>query len=515
VTTSEHDQPTAWRAHGFDGVPNDLLVETTLVNGWRQRWATSPDHHVLHDDRHGWVKGREMELRTADAAARFVRAGLNVGDRVLMSCQPSVQLVIAHVGALRAGCIVVPVNTAFTAHELANIARESGARLVVIDDAERLVDTSVSTTAPSLARLEPADPQDAAEAVRRTNALRADDPALLVFTSGTTGRPKGALLSHGNLLASAQALCIAWGWTTEDRLVLALPLFHIHGLGVGVHCTLLAGASAVIVPKFTPENVLDAARDHRATLLFGVPTMWVRILDAPRAIELASLRLCVSGSAALAPDVWNGLRDRIGQEIVERYGMTETVINISNPLHGERRPGSVGLPLPGVEVRLDGAGADGVGEIVLRGPNVFAGYWERPDANAEAFTADGWFRSGDLGRFDLDGYVAIVGRSKDLIISGGYNVYPRDVEEVLREHSMIADVAVVGEPSAEWGETVTACVVAASGTDVDPDAVLAFAADHLAGYQRPRRIVVVDEFPRNALGKVVKAELLAAISTAH
>ncbi len=511
VTSPNADDTNAWQAHGFTGVASDLLAETTLVHGWLQRWAAAPDHLTLHDDRCGWVSARELELRTTDAAARLVRAGLGVGDRVLMSCLPSVDLVIAHVGALRVGCVVVPVNTAFTSAELANIARESGAKLVVIDDAERLGATDLRSTSPNLTTLEAPRAEDTTEAARRTDALRADDPALLVFTSGTTGRPKGALLSHGNLLAGAQALCIAWDWTDEDRLVLALPLFHIHGLGVGVHCTLLAGASAVIVPKFSPDAVFDAARDHRATMLFGVPTMWVRIVDAPRAIELASLRLCVSGSAALAPDVWNGLRDRAGQEIVERYGMTETVINISNPVHGERRPGSVGLPLPGVEVRLDGAGSDGVGEIVLRGPNVFTGYWERPDANAEAFTADGWFRSGDLGRFDSDGYVAIVGRSKDLIITGGYNVYPRDVEDVLREHPMIGDVAVVGEPSAEWGETVMACVIAAPGVVIDSDLVLAFAAEQLAGYQRPRRIVVVDEFPRNALGKVVKAELLAAI----
>jgi malonyl-CoA/methylmalonyl-CoA synthetase len=210
--------------------------------------------------------------------------------------------------------------------------------------------------------------------------------------------------------------------------------------------------------------------------------------------------------------VWEGLRDRGGQEIVERYGMTETVMNISNPLRGERRPGSVGLPLPGVEVALDAPGADGVGEIVLRGPNVFSGYWNRPDANDEAFTSEGWFRTGDLGRVDADGYITIVGRSKDLIITGGYNVYPRDVEDVLRNHVDVADASVLGEPSAEWGETVTACIIRKAGTSPDVADLLAYGAQHLAGYQRPRRIVFVDEFPRNALGKVVKAELATLIA---
>ena len=291
----------------------------------------------------------------------------------------------------------------------------------------------------------------------------------------------------------------------------------MHGLGVGVHGTLLSGASVVIVAKFSPDAVLDAAAVHDATLLFGVPTMWVRLLESDRVGELRRLRLCVSGSAPLSPDVWNFLAERGGQRVIERYGMTETVMNVSNPYDGDRRPGSVGLALPGVSLRLSGDAADGIGEILLTGPNVFAGYWDRPDANTDAFDADGWFRSGDLGRFDPDGYLRIVGRSKDLIMTGGYNVYPRDVEEVLRDHPGVADVAVVGEPSAEWGETVTACVVRTSDGTTETnqptvDELLDFATQHLAGYQRPRRVVFVDELPRNALGKVVKAELVRAIT---
>jgi malonyl-CoA/methylmalonyl-CoA synthetase len=298
--------------------------------------------------------------------------------------------------------------------------------------------------------------------------------------------------------------------------VLGLPLFHMHGLGVGVHGTLLAGASAVIVPRFDVAGVLDVAADEGATLFFGVPTMYVRLAESHRVGELARLRLCVSGSAPMAPDLWTAIAERGGQRVLERYGMTETAMNVSNPLVGDRRPGSVGLALPGVRVRLadpvaggpDGPGdeSDAPGEILLQGPNVMRRYWERPDATAEAFDEGGWFRTGDVGRFDPDGYLRIVGRSKDIIITGGYNVYPRDVEEVLREHPAVADAAVVGRPDPTWGETVVACVITRDA--VSADDLAALCADRLAPYKRPREWRFVDEFPRNALGKVVKSQLL-------
>jgi malonyl-CoA/methylmalonyl-CoA synthetase len=310
------------------------------------------------------------------------------------------------------------------------------------------------------------------------------------------------MLSHGNTLASCEALRLAWRWTAADRLVLALPLFHVHGLGVGLHGTLLCGGSTVLLPRFGADAVLDAARDHEATLFFGVPTMYARLAASPRAAELARLRLCVSGSAPLPPSVHDDLVARARVRVLERYGMTETIMNVSNPYDGERRAGTVGFPLPGVEVRLE----EPSGEILLRGPNVFPGYWQQPDATRHAFNEDGWFRSGDVGAHDPDGYLRIVGRAKELIISGGFNVYPREVEDVLLEHPAVAEVAVVGEPSDEWGETVVAVVVPA-GNDVDTDAVLAFAAEQLAPYKRPRRIRVVDALPRNALGKVVRADL--------
>ncbi len=284
----------------------------------------------------------------------------------------------------------------------------------------------------------------------------ADDLALLGYTSGTTGAPKGAMLTHGNLLASVEALRLAWRWTPDDRLVLALPLFHAHGLCVGLHGTLLCGGSVVLLPRFDVDVVLDAARDEQGTLFFGVPTMYSRLAASDRVDELSRLRLCVSGSAPLPADLHRELAARGGTRVLERYGMTETLMNASNPYDGDRRPGSVGIPLPLVDID---ARRPTPRRSVVRGPNIFPGYWERPDATRESFTGD-WFHTGDIGAWDDDGYLTIVGRAKELIISGGFNVYPREVEDVLLQHPSVREVAVIGTPSDEWGETVTAVVVA-------------------------------------------------------
>ena len=314
------------------------------------------------------------------------------------------------------------------------------------------------------------------------------------------------MLSHGNLLAAAETLLLAWRWTPGDRLVLPLPLFHMHGLGVALHGTLLAGASALLHSSFDPEAVLRAVEDDGATMFFGVPTMYRRLVGAPGVERLGALRLCVSGSAPLPADLHGEILARCGQTVLERYGMTETVMLVSNPYEGERRPGTVGFPLPGVQLRL----AVGTDEIEVRGPNVFAGYLSSPDANATAFTADGWFRTGDIGHVDADGYVSIVGRAKELIISGGYNVYPREIEDLLRGHPAVVDAAVVGTPSAEWGEIVTAYVELtdqAGAPDVVAAELVDWAGSGLAPYKRPRIVHAVDELPRNKLGKVLRDQL--------
>jgi len=500
VTVGEVSGPAeAWRRHGFSGIASELVAAGTLPRAWAARWAGAPGAPTLAGPDGRWLSAAEVEERTGAVAARYAAAGLRPGDRLLVSATASVDLAVAHVAALRLGLVVVPVNTAFGPAEVGAVAAAADPALAVLDDPVRLPgvpSTGVAVDLPD----GPAPDLDVAGP---------DDTALLVFTSGTTGSPKGVPLSHANLLATSASIEVAWRWTPGDRLLLALPLFHVHGLGVGLHGTLLAGASAVILPRFGVDTVLDTIAASRATLMFGVPTMWVRLAASPRVSELAGLRLCVSGSAPLDPSTFGALEAGIGSPVIERYGMTETGMLVSNPYDGDRRAGSVGLALPGVEVRLEereGAG-ESAGEILVRGPNVFAGYLG--GVGADAFTADAWFRTGDLGRADPDGYLRIVGRTKELIITGGFNVYPRDVEEVLRDHPGVADVAVVGVPDPEWGERVVACVVAVDNARAtDATALLAWAAERLAPYKRPREVRFVDGLPRNALGKVVRAALV-------
>ena len=504
------EAPPPWAAHlprGTDPGGLDLLAHRSLPGSWTARWAADPGAVVVRETGGHWVTADELEARTRAVAGRYVAAGLASGDRMILSGRASVALVVAHVAALRAGLVVVPVNTAYQEREVAHVVRDARPAVAVVDGADTAAwvtaaagDRRLVVTGPDV------DLPDGA-ASPDLDDLGPDDPALLVYTSGTTGAPKGAALSHGNLRAAAEALRIAWRWTPEDRLLLALPLFHLHGLGVGLHGTLAAGASVVLQPGFVADAVADGISQHGASLFFGVPTMYARLLASGRAGGLAPLRLCVSGSAPLPADLHAALADRAGQRVLERYGMTETVMNVSNPYDGERRAGTVGLPLPAVEVRL----ADETDEILLRGPNVFAGYWDNPGATAASFT-DGWFHSGDVGAFDPDGYLRIVGRRKELIISGGYNVYPREVEDVLRGHPGVRDAAVVGLPDADWGELVVAAV---ERTDVvDAPTLMQHAGERLAPYKRPKRVVFVDDLPRNALGKVLRDQVVALVDDA-
>ena len=499
-----------WAAHLPPGsAPDDLdlLAGGSLVGAWTARWAEDPATAVLCDVGSEWVSAGELEERSRRVAGRLRAAGLVHGDRMVLSAEPSVDVVVAYVAALRLGLVVVPVNAAYREREVAHIVADARPAAAVVDDEERGAWVVRASNAPVVVASPAMDlPDGAGDAAVAdvVDRVTGDDVALIGYTSGTTGAPKGAMLTHGNLLAGAHAVRVAWRWTPADRLVLALPLFHMHGLGVGVNATLVAGASAVIVPRFAVDPVLDAAAEHDATLFFGVPTMYARLAASPRLGELARFRLCVSGSAPLAAALHAAVEGGGHQRVLERYGMTETVMNVSNPYDGERRPGSVGLPLPGVELRLDGE-PDEPGEILVKGPNVFPGYWERPDATADAFDGDGWFRTGDVGALDDDGYLRIVGRRKELIISGGFNVYPREVEDVLRGHPDVADVAVVGTASDEWGEVVTAYVVP-DGPE-DAAALVAFAAARLAAFKRPKLVHYVGDLPRNALGKVLKHEL--------
>ena len=485
-----------WARHLPDGAAVedvDLLREGSLPAAWARRWAAHPERPVLRDPDGSWLTGRDLAERSAAVAGRLAGAGLRPGDRLLLSGSASSDFVVAHVAALRSGLVVVPLNAACTRRELEVVVTHAGPGAAVLE-AEGL--RAWATGADPAIVVTDVDVDLPDGPTPTLDAVPSEAPALLPYTSGTTGTPKGVPLSHGNLLASVEALRLAWRWTEDDALLLCLPLFHVHGLGVGLHGGLLSGGTVLLQRGFDPEAVLRAAAD--ATMFFGVPTMYTRLVTAAGAERLAGLRLCVSGSAPMSAELHAQVLEQCGQVVLERYGMTETIMLVSNPFEGERRPGSVGLPLPGVELRL----GDG-DEIQVRGPNVFGGYLgvEAPDA----FTIDGWFRTGDVGALDPDGYVRIVGRAKELIITGGYNVYPREVEDVLRAHPDVVDVAVVGTPSEEWGETVTAYVEAGAGFDAT--SLLSWAAEQLAPYKRPRLVHRVDALPRNGMGKVVRTAL--------
>jgi malonyl-CoA/methylmalonyl-CoA synthetase len=468
----------------------------SLTAPWAAHWTRAADQVVLIDAVDGTAyDGADVMRRTAAAATALTTMGVRRGDRVVLSCGPSPATVLVYAGILRLGAVVVPANTAYTAPELAHIVDDVRPLVAVVDDLGR-VPAGVRAVQPQdLVRGADGDPPE-------LDTAGGDDLAMLAFTSGTTGRPKGAMLSHGNLRAGAEALVQAWGWSRHDRLVHALPMFHMHGLGAAVNGSFAAGGSLVVLPRFSPDGVVDAVTAYDATMFFGVPTMYAMLRDADALSGLTSLRLLVSGSAPLDPGLFADVARESGQAPLERYGMSETVMLTSNPLTGERRAGSVGLPLPGVEVRLASPDPVEGGAVEVRGPSVFRGYWQRPDATDEAFTSDGWFRTGDIGERDPDGYLRLVGRASDLIITGGYNVYPREVEDAVREHAAVVDVAVVGLPDPTWGETVAAYVVPSPGSALEPVELDAHVSSRLAAYKRPRRWVVVEELPRNAMGKV-------------
>ncbi|HEY2359434.1 MAG TPA: AMP-binding protein [Phenylobacterium sp.] len=431
------------------------------------------------------VSYRALEDGAARVAGQLVAQGVQPGDRVALQAEKSVAGVMIYLGVLKAGAVFLPLNSAYTAAEVDYFVKDAEPALF-LTDAEAFV-----VQAQSAAPLAAAVPRDAA------------DLASLIYTSGTTGRSKGAMLSHGALAANALALHQIWGFTPDDVLLHALPIFHVHGLFVALHCAFLSGAPMVWLPKFDDAQVLAGLA--KSTVMMGVPTFYTRLLaTAGFTRERAQhMRLFISGSAPLLESTFAEFEDRTGMRILERYGMSEAVIITSNPLDGERIPGSVGYPLPGVELRIGGGEETGV--IQIRGPSVFSAYWRMPGKTAEEFTADGFFITGDVGRQDPDGRVWISGRAKDLIISGGYNVYPKEIELVLDELAGVTESAVVGVPHPDFGEGVVAVVIGSFGQEGgDEAAIIAECRRQLAPYKAPKRIVFVDELPRNAMGKVQK-----------
>ncbi|WP_371370123.1 malonyl-CoA synthase [Pseudomonas sp. QL9] len=465
----------------------------------------------------------EMLRSSSQFAHALVELGVQPGDRVAVQVDKSPEAIMLYLGTLRAGAVYLPLNSGYTADELAYFLGDAEPTLFVCTPAfeaeakalgERCGVARVATLGKrcdgSLMQQVQGKPGRFID-VERT----ADDLAAILYTSGTTGRSKGAMISHGNLVSNARALVEAWAITADDWLLHALPIFHIHGLFVATNSLLMAGGSLLFVEKFDAAEVLRLL--PQVNLLMGVPTFYTRLLDQPGLTReaVAHMRLFVSGSAPLTAETHKAFRERTGVAILERYGMTETGMNTSNPLNGERIAGTVGFPLPGVELRITDPTAKEPtplpqgepGMIEVRGANVFRGYWRMPEKTAEELRADGYFMTGDIGLIDDKGYVQIVGRSKDMIISGGYNVYPKELEQIIDTLPGVAESAVIGVPHRDFGEGVTAVVVAKPGEAPSEAAILAGLDGKLARYKQPKRVMIVDALPRNVMGKVQKNQL--------
>ena len=500
MTTSNHNLFVAIR----DAFPQDLdgtAIETADGDALFYTW-------------------RDIERATARIANLLDWLQLPAGARVAVQTEKSVEALLLYLAVLRAGYVYLPLNTAYQSSEIEYFIGNAEPSVVVCSGknfgwvskiafkagTKHVFTLNEDRTGSLLERA--ATHADSHTPAQRTT----DDLAAILYTSGTTGRSKGAMLSHANLLSNALTLKSYWDWRPGDVLIHALPIFHVHGLFVASHGALLNGSKMLWFGKFAPRAVV--ARLPEATVFMGVPTLYVRLLAEPSFTREAcrSMRLFISGSAPLLIETFNEFRERTGHTILERYGMSETVMLTSNPYDardGERRGGTVGYPLPGVSVRVrDEQGQIApkgvIGGIEVKGPNVFAGYWRMPEKTKEEFTDDGWFKTGDVGRFDDDGYVVIVGRSKDLIITGGYNVYPAEIEGVLNEMPGVAESAVIGVPHRDFGEAVVGVVVTKPDAALDGASLIANLKSRIANFKVPKQLFIVDELPRNTMGKVQK-----------
>ncbi|WP_353643242.1 malonyl-CoA synthase [Mesorhizobium sp. WSM2239] len=491
--------------HMFDAI-------RTAIASTKAPFIETPEGRV-------WTYGDMLDVSGRIAG---VLAGLGVepGDRVAVQVEKSVEALMVYLACLRAGAVYLPLNIAYTLAELDYFIGDAEPRLVICaPGAEAGISGIAKAHGGKVETLDEFGGGSVMEKAAVTDAefadvaRGADDLAAILYTSGTTGRSKGAMLTHDNLLSNALTLRNYWRFTADDRLIHALPIFHTHGLFVATNTILAAGASMLFLPKFDPDQIL--ALMGRATTMMGVPTFYVRLLQHPGLTReaAAGVRLFISGSAPLLADTHRAFRERTDHAILERYGMTETNMNTSNPYDGDRIAGTVGLPLPGVQLRVvdpDTGSAlprGATGMIEVKGPNVFKGYWRMPEKTQAEFRDDGFFITGDLGQIDDRGYVSIVGRGKDLVISGGYNIYPKEVEVEIDQLPGVVESAVIGVPHPDFGESVTAIVVRESEAAIDEKAIVAALDGRLARYKQPKRVIFVDELPRNTMGKVQKKVL--------
>ena len=498
------------------------MSSSNLFAALRAAFPADLDSIAIETDNGLNYSWRDLERATAMMANLLESLELEPGARIAVQVEKSVEAVMLYLATLRAGYVFLPLNTAYQSAEIeyfignaepavvvcskknfgwvSPLAFKAGAKAVFTLDEDRsgsLLERAVHCS----------DQHRVAE-------KSADDLAAILYTSGTTGRSKGAMLSHGNLLSNAVVLKSYWGWQRGDVLIHALPIFHVHGLFVALHAALLNGSKTLWLPKFDADQIIRLL--PRATVMMGVPTFYVRLAADDRLNRrlVSKMRLFISGSAPLLTETFAAFHARTGHVLLERYGMSETIMLTSNPVDGERRAGTVGFPLPGVSVRIVGddgrviakrkSGESAIGGVQVRGPNVFSAYWRMPEKTREEFTADGWFKTGDMGKWDAQGYLHLVGRNKDLIITGGYNVYPKEIEMLIDDMPGVEESAVVGVAHPDFGEAVTAAVVARPGVTLDPQAMIADIKSKIANYKVPKKIVVVESLPRNAMGKVQK-----------
>ena len=490
-----------------DAFPDDL-----------DRTAVETDDGLIYS----W---RDLDCATAMVANLIDSLDLPANSRIAVQVEKSVEAMVLYLATLRAGHVFLPLNTAYQSAEIEYFVGNAEPAVVVCSPKNHGWVSKIAFNAGTKHVFTLGDDRSGSLLDRAAHmgdrhipAVRdGDDLAAILYTSGTTGRSKGAMLTHGNMLSNALVLRDYWGWQPDDVLIHALPIFHVHGLFVAIHGALINGSKMIWFSKFDPKRAI--AKFSEATVFMGVPTLYVRMLTEPTLTpaQARHMRLFISGSAPLLIETFTEWQGRTGHTILERYGMSETVMLTSNPCgedprypgQTERRGGTVGFPLPGVELRVMGEGGQPVprgeiGGIQVRGPNVFKGYWRMPEKTAEEFTADGFFKTGDVGRVDERGYVVIVGRSKDLIISGGYNVYPAEIEGYINDMPGVAESALVGVPHPDFGEVGVAVIIPKPGAAVDPDQVIANLKSQLANFKIPKRCWVVSELPRNTMGKVQK-----------
>ena len=481
-----------------------------LYSRFAQSFTRFADKVFVDDEAREWTYG-EIEHEAGRVAAQLRALGVTPGERVLVQTDKSVETLLLYIACVRAGAIYLPLNSDYTESEIAYFAGDATPVLAVCRPQSvalfERVGSEIDEGAMRVITLEDLfaqlTDQQAAPAVRQP-----DDIAAILYTSGTTGKPKGAMLTHANLVSNGDVLIDLWRFTPEDRLIHVLPIFHVHGLFVAMHCVLFSGATVIFLPRFESEVVVRHMAN--ATVLMGVPTFYIRLLaDETFTREAAgSMRLFISGSAPLSADIHRAFEQRSGHRVLERYGMTETGMLTSNPYEGERKAGFVGPPLPGVELRIADSETGNVleqgevGIVEVKGPNIFKGYWQMPEKTAAEFRPDGFFITGDMGFIDTDGLVQLVGREKDLIISGGLNVYPAEVEALLDDRADVGEAAVIGVPHPDFGEAVVAVVQPVG--DFDAQAVRAALREDLAAFKVPKQIITLDVLPRNTMGKIQK-----------